>query len=85
MTAAHIHLGAKGKNGPPVANLFTGPKKEGIFSGTLADGTLTDENLMGSLAGKPLSSLVDMIKKGNAYVNVHTDKYPDGELRGQIK
>lgn len=85
VTAAHIHEGAKGANGGPVANLFTGPKKEGEFSGTLAEGTITDKDLSGSLYGKSISDLVDMIKAGKAYVNVHTDKNPDGEIRGQIK
>ncbi len=85
VTAAHIHQGKKGKNGPPVANLFTGPKKEGKFSGVLSKGTITAADLSGSLAGKPLTALIDMIKAGDAYVNVHTDKHPDGEIRGQIK
>ncbi len=85
VTAAHIHDGSKGKNGPPVVNLFTGPKKEGEFSGTLAEGTITDKDLFGSLQGKSLDALVKMIKAGGAYVNVHTDQNPDGEIRGQIK
>ena len=84
VTAAHIHLGKKGKNGPPVA-LITNDKKAGKFSGTLAEGTITEKELMGSLMGKSVKDLVEQIKKGNAYVNVHTDKYPDGEIRGQIK
>ena len=84
VTAAHIHLGKKGKNGPPVA-LITNDKKTGKFSGTLAEGTITEKELMGSLMGKSVKDLVEQIKKGNAYVNVHTDKYPDGEIRGQIK
>jgi hypothetical protein len=37
------------------------------------------------LTGKALSDLVTMIKSGRAYVNVHTDKNPGGEIRGQLK
>jgi len=84
-TAAHIHHGMKGKSGPPVANLFTGPKKEGKFSGDLAMGTLTANDLSGDLMGKSLDDLVQIIKAGDAYVNVHTDAKPDGEIRGQVK
>ncbi len=85
VTAAHIHTGMMGANGGPVAGLFAGPKKEGKFSGELAKGTITDKSLVGPLAGKTVGDLVEMIKGGGAYVNVHTDKYPDGEVRGQIK
>ncbi len=83
-TAAHIHLGKKGENGPPVA-LITNEKKTGKFSGTLAEGTITEKELMGSLMGKSVKDLVKQIKRGHAYLNVHTDKYPNGEIRGQIK
>jgi len=83
--AAHIHRGIKGESGPPLANLFTGPKKEGKFSGTLSEGTITAEDLKGDLMGKTLDDLVQLIKSGNIYVNVHTDANPDGEIRGQIK
>ncbi len=84
VTAAHIHLGKKGENGPPVA-LITNEKKPGTFSGTLAEGTITEKELMGSLMGKKVKDLVKEIKEGKAYLNVHTDKYPNGEIRGQIK
>jgi hypothetical protein len=84
-TAAHIHRGMKGKNGPPLANLFTGPKKEGKFSGKLSEGTITAKDLSGDLMGKSLEDLEQLIKSGEIYVNVHTDAKPDGEIRGQIK
>lgn len=84
VTAAHIHLGKKGENGPPVA-LITNEKKAGKFSGTLAEGTITKKDLMGSMTGKSVEDLIKQIKKGNAYLNVHTDKYPNGEIRGQVK
>jgi hypothetical protein len=86
---AHIHLGAKGQSGPAAAWLYpkTPPPvtKRGRFSGVLAKGALTAKDLQGSLKGKPLAALVAEIAKGNAYVNVHTDKHPDGEIRGQIE
>jgi hypothetical protein len=85
VSAAHIHAGKKGENGGPVAGLFAGPKKAGKFSGVLAKGAIADKDLSGSLAGKTVADLVAMIKGGGAYVNVHTDAHPDGEIRGQIK
>ncbi|MDD2582296.1 MAG: CHRD domain-containing protein [Desulfuromonadaceae bacterium] len=84
-TAAHIHRGMKGKSGPPVANLFAGPKKEGKFSGDLSEGTITAKDLTSDLMGKSLDDLVQLIKSGDAYVNVHTDANPNGEIRGQLK
>ena len=84
-TAAHIHRGMKGKSGPPVANLFTGPKKENNFSGELSKGNITANDLSGDLMGKSLNDLVQLIKSGDAYVNVHTDANPEGAIRGQIK
>jgi hypothetical protein len=84
-TAAHIHHGMKGKSGPPLANLFTGPKKEGKFSGTLSEGTIKASDLSGDLAEKSIKDLEQLIKAGDAYVNVHTDANPDGEIRGQVK
>jgi hypothetical protein len=85
ITAAHIHMGKKGKNGPPVAFLFAGPEKKGMENGVLSEGTLTDKDLIGPLKGKSIHSLVNTIKAGGAYVMVHTEKHPEGELRGQIR
>ncbi|OGP36579.1 MAG: hypothetical protein A2X93_05680 [Deltaproteobacteria bacterium GWC2_56_8] len=82
--AAHIHKGKKGENGPPVAGLFAGERK-GTFSGTLSEGKITENDLLGEFQGKPLEELINLIKADDAYINVHTDANPDGEIRGQIK
>jgi hypothetical protein len=65
--AAHIHLGAKGKNGMALVALCS-PCKSPI-SGT-ANSVTDDEAAL-------------MLKAG-AYVNVHTDKNAEGEIRGEI-
>ncbi len=85
VTAAHIHAGKKGEDGEAIAGLFAGPEKTGKFSGVLAKGTITDKDLVGPLAGKTIDDLVKMIKDGDAYVNVHTARVPNGELRGEIE
>ncbi|WP_410985721.1 CHRD domain-containing protein [Bacillus cereus] len=84
-TMAHIHLGMKGKNGPIVAFLF-GPVSPSIsVDRGIVKGTLTKDDLVGPLKGMCLSELAFEMKTGNAYVNAHTERYPDGEIRGQIK
>jgi len=83
--AAHIHVGRRGIKGEPVAPLFTEPKK-GDISGTLySEGTIAAYQLVGSLKGESLDCLLQMMKKRETYLNVHTKKHPDGEIRGQIE
>jgi hypothetical protein len=85
ITAAHIHIGKKGDNGPPVVFLFHGPEKKGMFNGTLAEGTITAKDLFGPLSGMTIKDLMTKIDSGEAYVVVHTEQNPGGELRGQIR
>jgi len=94
--AAHIHVGPEGVNGPIVAFLFGNvPPAGGRTTGVLATGVVTQEDLIGPLAGQPFSSLISAIEAGNAYVNVHTNDgvvptntgpgdFPGGEIRGQL-
>ena len=93
---SHIHLGAEGVNGPVVVFLY-GPVAPGggRQTGVLATGTITAANLVGPLAGHPLSDLVAEMRADRAYVNLHTNDgvappgtgpgdLPGGELRAQI-
>lgn len=86
---AHIHLAPAGENGSVVAWLYpSGPPPvliPGRTDGVLAEGTLTQDDLVGPLAGASLSDLLDDMAAGNAYVNVHTVEFGSGEVRGQIK
>jgi hypothetical protein len=84
ITQAHIHKGRTGRNGPIVAWLF-GPSTGTSQSGVLAEGTLRRQDLVGPLQGRSIQSLVGLMRSGNAYVNVHTRRYPEGEIRGQIR
>jgi hypothetical protein len=82
--AAHLHLAPAGQNGMIVVGLFASDKP-GPVDGVLAEGTITEADLVGPLAGQPLSALVDEIRARHIYVNVHTEAYPAGEIRGQLR
>jgi hypothetical protein len=84
VTQAHIHLGPVGQNGGVVAFLFGFVPEGATVNGTLAQGILTDTDLVGALAGMTIADLVAELEAGNAYVNVHTQTHPPGEVRGQI-
>jgi hypothetical protein len=84
VTMAHIHQGKQGENGPVVVVLYKGTTPTGIKNGALAQGSITASQLEGPLKGKQISDLVNIIKSGDAYANVHTEQNPKGEIRGQI-
>lgn len=85
---AHIHNAPAGENGGVVVWLYpdSPPPQliDGRFQGVLAEGTITEDDLTGSLAGETMEVLLEGIKTGNTYVNVHTVQNPGGEIRGQI-
>ena len=80
-TAGHIHLGAKGENGPVVFTLF---KYDTPMDQILEAGTITPDKLEGPMAGEQLSDLATAGVNDMLYVNIHTEQNPNGEIRGQI-
>ena len=69
LTQAHIHLGAKGANGPVVAFLF-GLDAVGVNAIHNAV-TITPDKLIGPLAGN-WAGFVSALRSGGLYVNVHS-------------
>jgi len=68
-TAAHIHAGAAGKNGPVVIPL---EKK-------------SDNEFVVPAGAKLSDAQYKELKAGNLYVNVHSEMHKDGEIRAQLK
>jgi hypothetical protein len=81
VTAGHIHSGGQGENGPIVVTLFKNDSPTNEVSET---GSITADKLEGPMAGKQLTDLVTAMSNGETYVNIHTEKNPNGEIRGQI-
>lgn len=77
ITGSHFHHAPKDQSGPIVKDITFGPPDpSGIRRAT---GTWTSSDQ------QPLTKeLADSLLKGNIYVNVHTDTYSDGEIRGQL-
>lgn len=90
VTMAHIHQGGVCEAGEIVAWLYPSPEVQtarqisGRFDGVLSHGIVSAEDLTGPMEGADLSTLVDALVNGEAYVNVHTEANPGGEIRGQI-
>lgn len=88
--AAHIHVGQKRVNGG-VSVFFCGgggqPACPAATSGTVT-GTITAANVVGPTAQGfnvgDLAAVERAIKAGVSYANMHTAKFPAGEIRGQV-
>jgi hypothetical protein len=101
---SHIHCAAAGSNGGismwlfPVIGPSGAPRASGLgrSSGVLASGRFSTVGVLCPLVGtNPRVRLLDEIRAGRTYVNVHTNDgvtgnntgpgdFPGGELRGQI-
>jgi len=68
-TAAHIHVGKPGANGPVAVPLV----KRGDNGWSVGPGA------------KLSDAQYQSYKAGDLYVNVHSTAHPDGEIRGQLK
>lgn len=96
VAAAHIHCAPAGVNGPVGVTLFVGAPGSGRFDGVLAQGTITGPDAGNGCGWMSLGDVLNAMRSGNAYVNVHTNDgvappntgpgdFPGGEVRGQIQ
>jgi CHRD domain len=86
---AHIHLGQKTANGGVSAFLCGGGSKpacpqEGTVTGTIVPADVVGPAGQGIAAGE-FAELVKAMNAGVTYANVHSEKFPGGEIRGQIE
>jgi len=101
VTQGHIHFAQKGVNGgisvwlcqtPPTPPGLTDPTglsprcpQEGTVSGTLTAANMVATGTPQGLAPGDFAELVKAIRAGKTYANVHSTKFPGGEIRAQIK
>jgi hypothetical protein len=52
--------------------------------GAFAEGVITEDMLMGSLAGKTIADLVEMFETGHGHVIIGTQGHPAGEIGGPV-
>jgi hypothetical protein len=87
ITAAHIHSGAAGVNGPvrvgffPPAGSPAGTTMTITGTTVLVQGSWTDSDVTGITPDQLLAEM----RAGTAYANVHTQVNPGGEIRAQLQ
>lgn len=92
---AHIHLGARAiaggisaflcsnlGNGPAGTPACPGPR-DGTVSGTIEPADVVGPSGQGIAPGE-YAELLRAIRAGATYANVHSSKYPAGEIRAQL-
>lgn len=95
-TMAHIHLGQMGANGgvmlwlcqsatnaDPTGLAPACPQTAGTVSGLIQAANVIGPAGQG-VAATEMAEVLDALRAGVAYVNVHSSKFPGGEIRGQL-
>jgi hypothetical protein len=93
VTQSHLHFGQKSVSGAIMiflcSNLGNGPAgtqacpQEGTISGVIQAANVTG-NTQGIAPGE-LFEIIQGIRGGVVYANVHSDLFPAGEIRGQLQ
>jgi CHRD domain len=85
---AHIHFGQRSVNGGVAAFLCGGGGKPACPQSGTVTGTIVPADVVGptgqGIAAGEFGELVAAIRAGRTYANVHSTKFPGGEVRGQI-
>lgn len=92
---AHIHFGQKSVTGPISVFLCTNlgngpagtqpcPAPPATISGTIVAADVTSLAAERGIAAGELEELIRAIRAGATYVNVHSTRWPGGEIRSQI-
>jgi len=91
VTMAHVHMGEPGEAGPVVVDLIDvagvdlDKRKDRERVTRILHGKIEADDLVGPLAGQPLSALTQGLIDGSLYVNIHSAENPSGEIRGQLE
>lgn len=93
-TQAHIHFAERGVNGGVFlflcSNLGNGPAGTPACpdDGTKVTRTVSATDLLGlpaqNVPAGSFESALRILRSGDAYANVHSTKFPGGEIRGQL-
>jgi len=93
VTQSHLHFGQKSVNGAIMiflcSNLGNGPAgtqacpDEGTITGVIHAADVTG-NTQGIAPGE-LFEIIQGLRGGVVYANVHSDLFPGGEIRGQVQ
>lgn len=91
LVVAHLHFAPTKVAGGVMIFLCGGggqPACPASTSGTIT-GTITAANVTGptaqGISAGDLASALEAVRDGEAYANMHTTKFPAGEIRGQIR
>jgi len=96
VTQAHIHLGQRDVNGGIAvwlcSNLASPPTPAGVQAcptpPAIITGTFTAADVVGpagqGIAAGEFAELIAALRNGTAYANVHSTKFPGGEVRSQV-
>lgn len=87
VTAAHLHCAMPGENGPVVVPLFGAEDRSfenGSIAGTISEADITEAGMSCQPNIRTSAHLIQAMREGKIYVNVHTVQNPQGEVRGQL-
>lgn len=95
VTGIYFYLEGKNQNDTVILDLLKAESKhksndvkvvnvtsDGKISGTLSFGGATKKDLEGTLKGKSIEDLHELMVNGNLYISIHTKDFPKGEIRG---
>lgn len=96
VSQSHIHFAQEGVNGPISVFLCTNlgngpagtqpcPPPPAVISGVIVEANVTAGAAAAGIEAGNLDELLAAMRAGKTYVNVHSSKWPGGEVRTQIQ